>query len=247
MVAVRHLANPPIAEAAIAFRVQPHPDAHKPDFAEKIREVGKRLAASGSKVEELHQRAVQFKIGGESNTVTSQEATDGLRIDNGAGIVTVMRRDEFVVGLVGKYDTFESLLDAARSSWQAYRDMMQPLEVLRIGLRYINRIPLTLPIQVSDYFTAIAGLPEELDQEIESYFFQATVPIVEAQAKVTITHALEAKVTGNLDALLDLDVFAHTQLDPGGEELWARLATFRACKNRYFFGLVTEKTLEPFL
>lgn len=249
MVAVRHLAKPPIAEAAIRFQVHLSQEPVSADFAGVAEDVKSALFAKFPHREELRRRQLELKIGpviGEK--LSSADSFEGMRLRSDGNLVAMFRRDLFIVSHVGEYDTFERLIEDAQEAWRLYSALMKPDQVIGVGLRYINRIPLTLPAQMKDYFTAVAELPAELEQDVESYMYQATVPfrMDTLDGKVRLVQLMESGAD-QVAAILDIDVSASISADPVSNELWEVLHRFRACKNRYFFGLVTEKTLEPFL
>lgn len=255
MVAVRKLTKPPIAEAAINLRVKPTREFFDAELQGMAMDVKERVLASfpGAQMQLVRKRQLEFKVEAPSpdgksasGVAATSETIQGFRF-TGDGFAGIFRPTEFIVSHLEAYDSFEALLGDAQKAWTVFKEVMKPAEVVRIGLRYINRIPLELPMVITDYFTAVPELPEELEQDIEGYMVRTTVGLPRENARVNLTQALESSVDEDVFAILDIDVFGSVEFKPGDAEIWAKLEQFRGCKNRFFFGLVTEKTLEPYL
>lgn len=58
------------------------------------------------------------------------------------------------------YTNWRTFSDEARELWQAYRDAVQPHKVVRIGLRYINRLRLPQEFELNTYLNYFPAAPE---------------------------------------------------------------------------------------
>ena len=79
--------------------------------------------------------------------------------------------DGFTFSRLKPYETWENLRDEAYRLWQKYREITSP-EIIRVALRYINKLEFPLPIKnFSDYLTAAPIVPAELPQGVSSFSF----------------------------------------------------------------------------
>jgi hypothetical protein len=138
--------------------------------------------------------------------------------------VAQFNRDGFVFSRLRPYQDWARFISEAIRLWQVYREIAKPDEVGRLGLRYINRFPLS---------------PNERD--IGSY--------LQHPYAVRVVKTLQ-EPQGRDDlrcyAILDIDAFTQEAFEPADEALGARLEDLRWLKNKVFFGSITNKALAAF-
>jgi len=189
--------------------------------------------------------SVQLPSSGEATT-TQVDRLHGFRFEAAGGrSVVLFEHRQFVFSQVGHYESWESLITGAKQAWEAFADVAQPVEIGRVGLRYINKCKLKLPAESDELLTAGPRLPDELDLGISAFVSQLTVGLpIDASANVTqvLQHEADASY-----AIIDVDVFrSGLSLEPGSDEPWTKLESFREWKNKLFFSLVTDKLLEQY-
>jgi len=215
---------------------------------ESLKRLPADFKAKFSVVEKVLQNEVRFELPPKSGNVTTTQ-TDrlhGFRFEAAGGrSVVLFEQMQFVVSHVGHYESWESLIAEAKQAWEAFRAVAQPIEIGRVGLRYINKCKLQLPAESNELLTAGPSLPEELDLNISAFLSQVTVPLP-IDATANVTQVLQHEVDSSY-AIIDVDVFRQgLALDPGSDEPWTKLESFREWKNRLFFSLVTNKLLEQY-
>ncbi|MCX5727781.1 MAG: TIGR04255 family protein, partial [Nitrospirae bacterium] len=81
------------------------------------------------------------------------------------------RRDGFAFNRLAPYETWESFRDEARRLWTLYRSIANPKNITRIGVRYINRLDLPLPItDFKGYLRTVPEISSSMSQGLSSYF-----------------------------------------------------------------------------
>jgi uncharacterized protein (TIGR04255 family) len=156
------------------------------------------------------------------------------------------RMDGFSFNRLKPYKTWEALRDEARMLWGLYEEVASP-EIQRIGLRYINRMDLPMPVRdFKDYLTAGPPVPEGLPQGVSSFFTRVVIAEPKIQATAIITQVFEQIVDPNfLPVYLDIDV--SKQLEPAEVgKVWEFFETLREFKDRIFFSSITESAKELF-
>ena len=82
-------------------------------------------------------------------------------------------------------------------------------KVIRLALRYINRIEIPLPMRdFKDYILTVPEIAPGVPQGLERFFMRLIIPSDEAQAVAVVTESMEP-VTDNktVPVIFDIDVY----------------------------------------
>lgn len=162
--------------------------------------------------------------------------------------------DEFSFIWSDAYTCWEDFIAEAEAAWLSYKHDAVPVAVSRIGVRFVNQIPLPeKPIEIKDYLRTSVDISSYLPQQVAGMFFQVQVPLHalldgELDVTATITSALlpqdEDHPGGGL--LLDIDVVANvamsTQSVGFDDSLRGTLDKLRLAKNYVFEACITDAT-----
>lgn len=238
------LANPPITEGLLDVRVGLRSDVGLETLARFGDAVGgdypnrrERYSFAG---------AFQFGVPTAASSVSSQTRIDGYVFTSENAVRVVQARlDGFTLSLLKPYPGFDVLEREAMRLWELYCQVAQPQRVVRIALRYINRIVLPLPFKdFREYLLTIPEIAPNAPQALAQFTMQLVLPDDQDNANVAIiTEVLEP---GRPDAteitiVLDIDAFQQVNIAPGSTELWDRVVSLRDYKNRIFFSSITPK------
>lgn len=240
----RHYANAPITEAVIDFGLQLGPDAS--------------LESLGELRDHAYPQKDAVVVGQIQFAGTGTMATQGtigwrFRADNGAYVYQA-RLNGFGMSRLAPYQSWTLFSAEARRLWNMYRDHVRPVALQRLGLRYINRIDIPLPMNdFGEYLLTQPVVGPHLPQMLSNYLMNLTIPM-EGDVTATITEAilnqpLQASQTVKPDTvsiLLDIDVFQVTGLSLSEGLIWQRLEHLRKIKNHVFESCITDKTRELF-
>lgn len=239
-------AKPPVSEALIDIRVDPLP------------------AAQLSIIKHLHEQVLEdyptqkpqqrwegsWEVGGDTIT-TAQKAygVTGYSFESqDKKRIVQYRLDGFTCNFLKPDPTeawvgWEHLREESKRTWNLYAKTLGVQEVIRVAVRYINKIVIPGPIvELSDYFTTPPDVPKNLEyQNLSSFLSRVTVIIPELHASATITQApAQERSQAGLVVLLDIDIVRSQQLPSSSNALWETLDRFREIKNSIF-----EKSLTP--
>lgn len=150
------------------------------------------------------------------------------------------------------YEKWQSFQTEAMKFWDIFIDLAAPSSIQRLGVRYINRIPLENGENPSTYLKTLPSSSPEVELPIASFFYQDTYQVPGYPYQVnwvrTIQSQHQTPVEGQGQSLIiDIDVFTileFTALDR--ESLIKRLDEMRWIKNKIFFSCITQTALEQF-
>lgn len=245
MARIRHLSRAPIAEAVIELRVRPSSDT----TLQSLEPLSERLRASFPVVQRIESIAAKFglKDGKPLPTDTTYEQLGILLKTADQQDVVQIRTDGFAVSRLPPYTSWEKVLPRALELWTQYCDVARPERVNRLGVRYVNRLRLPMPVDLSAHLTSPPTIPEMLPQVLRGYLTRMVLHDPETGNSVTVTQATEPSTDSeHLIVLLDIDALREVDLDPSSQEVGSMLESLRQQKNRAFFGSVTEQTAERY-
>ena len=242
--------NPPILEAVLDIRVTLPASVDLPQLATFQQDLSDRFPSQEP------QTTVHFGFEAQpGQTPSVQEPvsdTVGYRLQsaNGQRIIQVQRFG-FTFSRVGNYDTWDNFAQEARELWQRYLAIAAPEAVTRLGLRYINRIPIPLsagPIDFKDYILTTPEIAPGVPQELLTYFMRLTIPNGDHTLLANITQVMEPMIPNAdmLPLIFDIDAFKVETFEPHSEAIWDTFAALRAFKNQMFYKSITDKTRRLF-
>ena len=244
-----HLSKAPIAEAAIEIRasaVLPVPD----EVYDKFRDV---LAERYPTHVAIRFIAPHFHIESETEIRTETAFSRvGVRLESADKKTIVQaKNDGLVVSRLSPYESWEALMSEVRALWSVYAAVLAPTAVVRLGVRYINRIELEYidgRIDFDTVCTAAPQIPRGLPQTLESFGTRILMPIETHHATLAIVQALEAPTaSGRHFAVLDLDAFSSAAMKPDDDDIWMQLERLREVKNMAFFESLLQPIWEKYL
>jgi len=161
--------------------------------------------------------------------------------------VVQFRLDGFSFSRLKPYESWARLREEAQRLWHLYAGATSPEMVTRVGLGYINRLEVPLPIlELSEYLTAPPTVPLTLPQSMIAFLSRVAIEELSLEALAIITQAADSLRPGSTVApiVLDINVTKDVQFSVDSAAVWETLDQLRGFKNQIFFDSVTEKTLE---
>lgn len=187
-----------------------------------------------------------LQFDGASGSVTTQRATDGWVLsDESQHCVIQARMDGFSFSRLAPYDRWENFYDSVRSCWDLYRQSTKPLDVVRVALRYVNRLELPLPFNdFREYLQTYPEVAQGIPQSLSSFMFQLQAPLEDIENGMLILHEgiVESTKPDVASILLDIDVFQAVTLPGDSSDIWAAIERLHAKKNEVFEACITDKT-----
>lgn len=244
MAAYKRLKSPPIVEAVLDFRIRNVEGFDGRALANVTESFKSSFPITGL----LRQRAVELSLEPGHQSVTSETIT-GARFDNGDRTkVAVFGVEGFTFSHVNSYSHWDALKADALSAWGEYTKIVQPQEITRVGLRYVNRFDFVGQIELKDFFTAAPELPPGLPQVLDQFHSRIIFPLPGQLGFGSLAHVAPKSPDSSFRVILDIDIYKeNTGYDAIDMRAWDLLDKFREEKNRVFFEAVTEHALEKFL
>ncbi len=145
------------------------------------------------------------------------------------------------------YTSWEIFSGEAKRLWSIYR-RLNPVEITRIGLRYINRIDIPLPMEnFEDYYLNFPKVADGLSQGLSQYLMSLTIPYPATQSTAIINQTLVPPAKDNVaSTLLDIDCFRTENLSNDDAALWQIFEELKAQENTIFEACITDKAKELF-
>lgn len=244
--------NPPLLEAVVEFQFVPPSGGWNPVFLGKVHS---QIEEEFPRVEAVTGTRVEF--GQEAGLVAVRPAPEASRfLQEDGGVVATVGPD--VLGLsvlpskrAGGHPGWDWLRDRALDLLQTYQVVVRPQQVLRIGVRYINAIPI-IPGQfrLGQLVTAESGLvPAALLGEQNPFSYSVErVLTADQRGRHVEGIQLSAQAVGRDAARLMLDVdqvwIPEPAEEPGSPR--AVMEELHAAVHRVFTTVVRPEVLESF-
>ena len=171
----------------------------------------------------------------------------GLRCESADRLhVAQFNRDGFAFSRLAPYESWNQFQQEGLRLWQLHRELVQPAEVQRLGLRFINRIviPQEGP-RLEDYLEAPPKLPRDVDLPVAGFLHHDTLTVPGHEYGINFIQTVQPPQgpdTGGL--ILDIDVFTTRPFSVDQDALERHLSEMRWLKNKVFFGSITRRVLE---
>ncbi len=240
--------NAPITEALLDIRVE---FSKKPDL-KTIEGLQNTIKERYPEKTSRHFLKAKFKFSMEDVTplsVPTAAGSDGYLFRSlKEGKIVQSRLDGFTFNKLKPYENWDVFRDEAHELWKLYYDIVKPIRVVTIALRYINRIEIPLPFNdFGDYILTNPQVAPNLPQGLSHFFMRIQIPNDELQAFGTIIQTMENPTESRkLPLIFDIEVHRESNYDKEMLEMWDDFEKLRNFKNEIFFGSITDKTKELF-
>jgi uncharacterized protein (TIGR04255 family) len=238
----KHLQNAPIIEAALDIRVR-IPENVTIETLQKLHDrVRDRYPEQSKRMDvEAHIRSqAPFETIEEASFQAKSIGFFFWSADKKQAIQA--RLDGFTFSRLKDYENWESLREEASNLWRVYVDVVQPVSIQRVALRYINRMEFPLPCDFDDYLNTFPRLGSACPQTISGLFLRLVTQ--HGLGTVVISEAIDEKrvTESKVPVILDIDAFRTVNF-PISEDVqaWSILEELRNLKNDVFFSSITPK------
>lgn len=186
-----------------------------------------------------------------SPTTTISMATQALqfRTKDNTQIVQV-RTGGFSFNRLAPYGSLDDYLAEIERTWKAYVDLVSPVQIRVIRLRYINRIliPLTenAHVDIDDYFTIGPSVPDEKGLMLTGFISQQSLVEEKTGREISILLTTQPSEQNQRPMILDITVAEKINADPDWQKIRPSLNALRTLKNRMFRNSLTDKCIQLF-
>ena len=243
-----HLAHAPIVEAVIEIKCPPQVSWDEDTIPDEVAKLlqGYQLLDSRSEYSQnvnikdnVHVPEAMEKVGWKGVRYRSEDET----------YVAAFNRDGFVFSRVGNYETWAKFSAEAMRIWEVHRSIASPSDVHRIGLRFINRIPLPSgEVKLDDFMYDGPKPPKDLDFRISGFLHKniLSVPGHPYLINIVRTSSPSPSAGGDVDyaIILDIDVYLQETFEVDDSRIQGHLEDMRILKNEVFWGSIPPALLE---
>lgn len=233
----------PITEAVIEFR-----------FAEQIKftdaeRAARKFGAQYPVVENEEQKEVTFEF--TTGVSKSNVSWSGRKLSSSdRADVTMIRTTAFLASRLAPYLGWDQFVGRARADWERVKSVIGYRKIVRVGVRYINRIDipgaLKKEIVPTDYVTLGITMPDLDWGPITEYFMQVNRRAKDNACGISINSGVvPSPLVGYRSILVDIDV--STEEVPADEDgLWGLVENIRNKKNDTFEAIITDAARDLF-
>lgn len=236
--------NAPITEAVLEVVVLPSEGIKLENFMRFHEPIKERFP----KIEHGKEVRGGFKFGVETASFVEEKPIGFLFRSHQENKVIQTRINGFAFSKLKPYQNWESFRSEAKDLWNAYSEIAKPQKILRISMRYINRIEIPLPLRdFAEYILTYLQIAPNLPQAISQFFIRFEIPNPEIPAMAVIIQTIENVTDKNrLPLIFDIGVLRENEYPVDSPEVWIDFEKLHDFKNEIFFSSITEKTKELF-
>ncbi len=205
--------NPPVVEALceIYFHESKWDGTLFGLFFEKVRE-------NYPKKQELEQIFVQVNIPKEARVTQMQRRKHRIQFikEDGSRLIQI-ENNLLVINQLRPYPRFEDWKPVVDEMLKYYSEIAQPKGIIRMGVRYINRIMIpTVKFKMEDYFNLYPEVPESLGAMSGKFMMRLEILPKHKDHSLTVTFSTAPpELPGTSAEMLDIyDIFALPQPFP---------------------------------
>src|SRR5207253_8822162 len=160
-----------------------------------------------------------IEFGGRFSTSTTSQQFGFVFASKDQRLILQARLDGFALSRLAPYENWETFRDEARRLWTAYRRYAHPEKIVRLAVRYVNRLDLPLPLRdLKDFLATVPEVSPRLPQGLAGFFMQLNIPQMDSRNTLLLTETMiEPAGPGVISVVLDIDVGRSDDV-PGDEE-----------------------------
>jgi uncharacterized protein (TIGR04255 family) len=239
------------------------PHYKRPPITEAVVEVRFEAGVPLSSIERLRNRLLEFYPAPVQSIYTAnvelvergsrviEQQIDGFRLTagDGTGIISIGQR--FIgTSRLAPYEGWESFNATARRNWELWKRQIGWQRIVRVGIRYINRIdvPMQGPaLSIEDYLNFSLRQPPIQLPPLQTYAINTSRPLGKDDCTLILNSGLvPSPLVNTVSLLLDIDVAREVDAPQNDKALWEFVERARQYKNEIFEACITDRTRELF-
>ncbi len=238
-----HLNRAPIVEAVIHWRARSEKEVDRESLLEELR----AKLPDYPHVQSQEEVQLEAQIGPEGAAQAQRARWHGFRIEStDRRYIAQFTRNGFVFSRVRPYENWDRFAAEAKRLWQIHLELAEPLEIERLGVRFINRIvPVDLG-KLDEILTLPPQSPGGLVLPIEDFVHRSQFDVPGHPYRVHVIQMSQSPAPPeNAPGLIvDIDVLTTTTTELDNTAIDERLGGMRWLKNKAFYSLLTSQAIE---
>jgi uncharacterized protein (TIGR04255 family) len=159
-----------------------------------------------------------------------------------------LRAQGFSFNRLAPYSSLDDYLPEIERTWRLYGDLVSPVQIRFIRLRYINRILLPITankVDLDEYLKVGPRSPEGI--ELGGFLTQQAGIEKDTKHHVNLVLTMQAVENEKLPIILDITVASSTTIEPADwPTMRATIDSLRSLKNRIFSNTLTAQCIRLF-
>ena len=197
----------------------------------------------------LQEHRIETKVDAPPIT-SSHAAVQALQFlhDDEKQLVQV-RAQGFSFNRLAPYSSLDDYLPEIERTWRLYVDLVSPVQIRIVRLRYINRIlvPMAASTVDLDEFLKIGPrLPDEEKLTLSGFLSQQAAVEKDTGHQVNLVLASQVPADEKLPVILDITVASPISAEPAWSNIQPSIESLRSLKNRVFLNTLTPKCIQLF-
>ncbi len=241
------LANAPVHEAVIHWRAR----SEKPLVPEELLKELSHKLQDYPVISPQHELEMEFSSGPEGASHSQKACWQGFRLESKDKLhVAQFGRNGFAFSRLKQYDDWTQFTGEAIRLWKIYVELAKPIEIERLGIRFINMLEVSSPAKLGDLLKNPPTSPPGLSLPVQNFVHQTSYAIPDHPYGLNVVQVIQP--SGNspsesLNLILDLDVSTvHLPVKPDDSQMMDRLEDMRWIKNKAFQSYMTEDAIKSF-
>ncbi len=236
--------NPPITEALWDVRVT-LPEGFNYEEFELYYQEKLKDAYPIKEVSVQYETSIEVK-GLENPGTTVKGGPNGFFFKSSDGKrIIQFRTNGFTFNVLKPYSNWEEFTGEAQAHFSEYLKISNAIKIERLGLRYINRLDVPLPIKdLKEYILTLPQIAPGLPQTLDNFLMRVILPQEENLLNtgiVTVTVGKPKSQNTELPIIFDIDVYRNLGVTADKVDYVKIFEEFRAYKNDIFEKSLTRK------
>ena len=242
-----HLPQAPIVEAVIHWQAHPA----EPFEPAKLLSQLKELLPDYPHVQPQHEFSLEHRVGPQGTRLNQSHSWQAFQLSSSdGGYVAQFNRTGLVFSRLPPYQRWTPFSQEALRVWGIYRQIAAPPAIQRIGIRYINLVPVDSIDEAHRLLRQPPGFPGELDLPPANYVHQSRFDVPGHHLQLNLIQTVQQappESDRKLNLIVDLDIFS-TGEKVDQDEFQSRklFRQMRWLKNKAFFTIFSNQALEDF-
>jgi uncharacterized protein (TIGR04255 family) len=242
-----HLPAAPIVEAVIHWAARPSPPFVPDDFRKPLQA---RLGSDYPKIHATNLLELKAQVAADGTSTQQRSRWRGFRLESADGrYIAQFNQDGMVFSRLQPYENWERFTAEGKRLWQTFCELGAITEIQRLGVRFINRIPIS---QIADAARVLQKPPqclESLGLPLSGFLVTIKHDVPQHPFQVEIVETVQPASppeVGGYGLILDIDVFTTQGFECNNDVLDDHLTKMRWLKDKAFFALLTRDAITTF-
>ena len=236
---------PPITEAVIEIKFS------QPLEAGKLNKANASLSKHYRQGQPVKSLVLDVEFNeGEMQPRASRAEVHGYRLEGGdPAELLILWPQSIVLSQLAPYPGWDAFIARFKTDWKVMRRVAGYREIIRVGVRYINRIDIPFEDGKAEYekhLNIYPKLPESMES-VDMYTVQTLLRLPKIDCSLRINSGrMPSPLINHASFVLDIDIAKENDLPMKDEALFALLDSIRGEKNRIFEECVSDLARDRF-